>query len=412
MQEIFRYVSVFDLCAAAHVSQRFRSNALTVGRKRRHFTITNDPSIPIWKFENYLRLFGEALQSINIQFSTFGDVLMVLIIKHCTNLRGIDAELHNRYSIIKFGAFFSGLQKLRLKHNGKNDDIFRPMVQLESIELDTPFGTIAPIHLPNLTSLHVGNIEWRPARYISKCFRMNNQLKRLHLSSIGCFDVGTILKHLPNLEELCIDIESITNNWGTFECESYHVFQKLRSLQSIILIGFDWDTTNSVLDAFVACDMKVKRLTLRRSTHLEYPYETIKTMSSLEYLEIDRFNDDVEMIAIAKKCVNLKEIDIKSDQRLSLKCLEDTIKAAKVLKTVRFATDVYAYKLHDVERTLNAIAELRKRRDLDISIELDVLHDPEHDNQVSLISHAIVLVLSAELIMNSSFLVCRLLMTY
>lgn len=372
--EIFRILDPLDMCSTGLVCHRFRDISLRiVATTHRKISAYPEHPAPIWKWEQYFRMYGTSIQAFETNHPGV-NVLIGFMEQYCKNVVEFDGTLERYTQAI--GPVFRQLQTLRLFSGVPLDGILEADSQLKSIGFFSCHEILPVIHLPNLVDVSHG-----PSWCDPLFFMMNPQIEKLGLVyGEHAPIIDRTLEHLPNLQELHIRFKPFIADSQRIVCEDFSVFGGLCHLHTLRTTLLECDDIKQILQALLHNDIELKRLILLKEGIVfpvmfhegnHHPIFTICQMQSIEYLRIDWINDD-ELIQVAEKCINLTEIQVDCSG-ITPAGMSDALARMPNIEKATFEISCVKWSVNEQaanELAINDIDILRRKRRINMSVRL------------------------------------------
>lgn len=128
LTEIFSYLDRFDLCSTAHVCRRFRtiSQKIIKSKPFKSIEITEENDGPLWKWEKYFLMFGDAIQTVNALESESIDIFMVFVLLYCPHITVLNGDVYDKRTLNQLIPLFMRLRELRLPNATTLDGLITP----------------------------------------------------------------------------------------------------------------------------------------------------------------------------------------------------------------------------------------------------------------------------------------------
>lgn len=359
LREIFLHLNMTDQSTVSQVCQRFQDVVMRISYK--HVKITDDNCNPLWKLEEFFRIFGASIQTVNITTKQCADIVMIFVSKFCANLKKLSGKTHFLNTINQMVALYPRLHQLELHQLGNANVVFQPNAQIESIIVRF-VRRFPPIHLPKLRVLQANIGGSRLDTSIKSFFALNRQIQKLVIEMVAPFPISNVVSNLLNLQEF----HASFLDFDVDNAEAIGQLKRLHTLRLDRCIGNIVPTWR----AFIENGVQLKHLVSKNwRTRTDNGINYIIHMSCLESLELDCLNDD-ELARILNKCTNLREIVINS-RHITPRGIRCASMYAAHLQTATFRIDLNRETsdlITDQIVQIDAIAEMRTSRMINIQV--------------------------------------------
>lgn len=244
LYEIFtrKCIDINDLMEVASTCQRCQWIAKRVFRTRFKHANHFAPMInwPLDKFENYLQLFGEFCEVLDIHvLKCDQNKLLRLITKYCKNVT--DIRCCGKIDFSEFKQFFSKLINLEYSKGTFNGDhLFEDDASIKSLKFCSATVNFPLKKLPNLQHVFLYAVRSTAS---TTFFQLNNQITTLYLNNfIVKSHLNESLKHLVNLTEFTYWYDRYNN------ITNYSCFENMSNLRKLDFI-LDKDRAYNVLSS-------------------------------------------------------------------------------------------------------------------------------------------------------------------
>lgn len=301
------HIGINDLIAVALSCTHLRSIAQQAFRikfrKVVRFNEMNQWSME--QFENYLRCFGELLETFTTDEPHDLGAVLQLLAKYCKNLVHLHCSGSRSFDISLWKVLCGQLKTI--EYDGgvfKGTHIFGENAPLQSLRLYNCVAYLPAVCLPNLTDVSLILFN---RKKITSFFELNPQISRLNISLVRA-KLNFPLEQLVNLEELSfasVDFYEVLDGFNhlvrlkklRFGYNSCHIREALSSLNRInapletLTVHHNNSITPEIIDEI--CQFStIKRLRLKRKgfsngPDSEYLLRIINNLSQLEEIRWD-----------------------------------------------------------------------------------------------------------------------------
>lgn len=214
--EIFKHLGISNYCKVALVCKRFKAALeLLHPIRANHKLFVGIRSLPLWRLDKQLSLYGEFVKSVEIVYGFSLRISLKLITQYCKNIRQISFKCIRFYGfvdevdVVELRELLSGLEKVVMVGGGDTPeyDWLSPNCIFKSLEYRMNYPPPA-FYFANLAELdiHIYN------RWSDNYFRLissNPQIRKLSIRGDE-LDIGQ-LPHLANLQHFTIGTYFIKN---------------------------------------------------------------------------------------------------------------------------------------------------------------------------------------------------------
>lgn len=349
----------------ASVCRRFEAVIETF--KPKYVKVTDDSYKPLWKLENFFRVFGTRMEAINIAATGCSDIILVFVAKYCTKVFEMHGSIHFRNTTLELGALFPQPYGLTIHGCNRSDIMLKLGAHIRTLRIG-PVDDLPPVRLSRLRDFTVC-IEGKNERSIEQFFALNRQIEVLQLDdqyfNRDSIPFAFILENLRNLADF-------RSTGLSLSPRIIAAFGRLENLRALELDQIDGSVVE-MLAAFVRNDVKLRRLILQeKSSNTDLVVGQLIQMKSLELLNVELSNDD-ELERIVRNNESLTDIVITSSN-ITPRGILSAMRGAHHIKKAKF----YIYfcstrgnEVVDQRNEIDAIAELRRRRKINIEVRLN-----------------------------------------
>lgn len=400
LQEIFKYLDLSDLCAAADVCDRFRNNAQAYFKlskytnliEHREVTTNVTSNEKFLQISNVLRIFGAFIKSIYLRgASHYQDQIFELLTQYCSGTLG-EMELEfcdiTDEIALPMRPVLEGLQKLTSR-NCYLGELFCKMLpdwspELRQLEFNktliknarecAQFDGMLQSY-GNLVQMKFFDVNDLTKNFVKALLKRNPQLKKIEIVMCrgieGCI-IESIATHTPQIEALEYDAY-----------EEYHIsdvpyFGQLNNLNTLVLSSTHLSFGTRlmlILNYIIAANAPLKCLELSGFDVTNKAVQFVDAMSKLRNLKKLKFSHAARLDAqhIRDICKNLPELCelnlYKNELTFDETDLLELIHEAKNLRELHFMSDGYdflygfGYMNIDVDIFMKMVEIVQQRRE-------------------------------------------------
>lgn len=385
LRVILENCDISSLVEIAFTCTRFPEMAKVVYRHKFRKTkhIIELQTWSLQKIEQYLQIFGDECEYFDLTLFDTPDAILGMIIKHCTNLKGLlyyTKELPVAYEIKKI---FSKLQRLHASQVDRFNltKVFKEEPLLEMLHLEECGVLLPQQNFPNLVDVKMASCSILNGNSYEWFFLRNPQILRLEMFNIYDAECLAVIKFMCNLEELTMisfGVDFYTNSSEEF-VQHFVALTKLKKLSFM----HDEKTILPFLSILKAIDAPLESLTIQKN--LEGPaavdkicqFKTLKVLQFVEFTPRWCFEDItvIELLNLIQELPQLEKIYVLSTE-LTLTDILSALENKHHLCAVNFT--VWAARLL-LENNQNAVIERISRIAINrnVRIKLEIIYENE-----------------------------------
>lgn len=335
------------------------------------------------KASKFLRIFGDQMHTMKISrdfFTNDEDPIKLLqsIADTCPNavkvltLDGFNFKHKDPMDDNRLKMLFKSIEMLTLNQCSMKKVTWCNMNHLKWLKMnrveifDSNFWEIKYNKLQVVEFVHVDvDVE-----ELSDFIRSVPSLKRL--SIVKCCNIDTSsfrhVKSLKNLEEFEYHLNQAVRSASLHRSDLLNLV-RLKKLK-VVKLNCDYQSVQPLLDGFHTAKIAIEHLEL---AHGKFDDATVQTIRKLETITQLKFNNmlgfaDDSLVPIAVHLKRLEELHIKTEAKISLRRIVETVRAANQLKCLKIDANNFNINTDTYQTILTAVQNRADNKHLAIEI--------------------------------------------
>lgn len=397
LQEVFKFLTEFDLTNVANTCVRFQTQAIeTFKSKYKHLTLRPDSASRGVNKSVLFMIFGSLIQSLEIVDDELDVPEMQLIIEKCTQLKALTLSDDKLQKVgAELRTLFGRLESLTLANmfmDSCPNDLLVNCLNLRKLEIKDCWNLNHLINqnFPNLEETIISNAIIEGTALDLRGFIASNPL--LVKLCIKRDYHGNDLQWLRLIGQTMINLQSLELSWFNGEEQQFQTHAEgLGNLHllTVLKLNFSGALIEPLARSLAANKVPIQHLAIRSGKINEHAINQVGQLERLEVLELLHLYDltDEYLKAFAKGLPKLRELHLEgSGSELSTIGLKKMLKEAnqlslltlKSIETIAFDVDDYKEILGTVQKRtekVRFVIEITSRYGDKVNVPEEVLNE-------------------------------------